>query len=161
MVVTNHKPLLPVFNNLHTKLPACIEHWMLHLQPCQIPVVCRPGPEDPAVTIYPGTRLHHSLSVREISEKYVHFVLDKAILKALTQDEVKAPTAEDANLQHLNRPSRLDVNGIPKIRSLLPISRFTMSWRWSVIPYYGSTNCWYLRSYIPGYSSWPMKATQG
>ena len=102
-VVTDHKPLLPLFNSPRSKLPVRIERWMLRLQPYNMTVVYRPGATNPAdyLSRHPLTPANESN--RNVTEDYVHYVKDNAIPMALTEAEIKDAANQDDTIQHLKQ----------------------------------------------------------
>lgn len=102
VVATDHKPLLPIFNSPRAKLPVRIERWLLRLQPYNMAVVYRPGITNPAdyLSRHPVTA-DKNTSDRHVTDEYVHYVLDNAIPKSLTQADIKDATTQDDALQRV------------------------------------------------------------
>lgn len=42
-IYTDHKLLLPLYNNAHSKPPACIQRWTMRVQPYEYELIYRPG----------------------------------------------------------------------------------------------------------------------
>ena len=68
---TDHKPLMAMFNSPRTQLSACIERWIMRMQPYDMVAQYRPGHDNPAdylsrqpVNVKPGGR------EEKISEEY-------------------------------------------------------------------------------------------
>ncbi|XP_028418333.1 uncharacterized protein K02A2.6-like [Dendronephthya gigantea] len=100
-VITDHKPLVKIFNDPAHKPPPRIERWILKLQPYEFSVVYKPGEDNPADYLSRHPDLTTKLSRREekVAEEYINYVFTNAIPKALTQEEIMVATKEDATLQ--------------------------------------------------------------
>ena len=84
-VITDHKPLVSLFNNPSSKLYARIERWLLELQQNRFTVEYRPGASNPAdsASRHPvGNPESHSYDVE--SEEHISFVARNAVPKAVT-----------------------------------------------------------------------------
>ena len=99
-VVTDHKPLLTIFNSATSQASARIENWRLKLQSFDFQVVYSKGETNPAD--YISRHLQGSEECNYVSksaEKYVNFVVSQATPKALSKEEIIEATANDATLQ--------------------------------------------------------------
>ncbi|XP_044170588.1 uncharacterized protein K02A2.6-like [Acropora millepora] len=99
-VITDHKPLVSLFNNPSSKPSARIERWLLELQQYCFTVEYRPGASNPAdyASRHPvGDPESHSYDVE--SEGHISFVARNATPKAVTLSEIESATAEDSMLQ--------------------------------------------------------------
>ena len=99
-VITDHKPLVSLFNNPSSKPSARIERWLLELQQYCFTVEYRPGASSPAdyASRHPvGDPESHSYDVE--SEEHISFVARNATPKAVTLSEIESATAEDSMLQ--------------------------------------------------------------
>lgn len=99
-VITDHKPLVALFNNPSSKPSARIERWLMELQQYRFTVEYRPGASNPAdyASRHPvGDPEAHSYEVE--SEEHVSFVARNAVPKAITLSEVESATAKDPILQ--------------------------------------------------------------
>ena len=100
-VVTDHKPLEPLYNDPRSKPPARIEQWALKLQPYNFTVMYRAGKDNPADYMSRHTSITTQQSSREakVAEEYINFVTTNAVPKALSVDEIKSATKGDSSLQ--------------------------------------------------------------
>ena len=99
-VITDHKPLVSLFNNPSSKPSARIERWLLELQQYRFTVEYRPGASNPAdyASRHPvGDPESHSYDVE--SEEHISFVARNAVPKAVTLCEIESATAKDPMLQ--------------------------------------------------------------
>jgi hypothetical protein len=99
-VVTDHKPLVSLFNNPTSKPSARIERWLMELQRYRFTVEYRPGKENPAdyASRHPLTQLSDESDTTE-TEAYIAYIAKNAVPKALTLAEVVSSTKTDALLQ--------------------------------------------------------------
>ena len=101
-VVTDHKPLVPMFNHPHSKLPARIERWLLRLQQYNMTVIYRSGKENPAdyMSRHPTSSTYTERS-EKVTEEYINFLAHHCTPKAMSLDEVKTETLLDPVLQQV------------------------------------------------------------
>lgn len=94
-VVTDHKPLLPLFNNPASKPPTRIERWIVGLQGYRFTLEYQPGATNPAD--YPSR--HPSVDSGETTENeadhHVAYVAVQAVPKAMTLKQVEDATMTD------------------------------------------------------------------
>ena len=137
-VVTDHKPLVSIYNNPQSNPPAWIEHWTLCLQRYDMTVVYRPGKDNPADYLSRHPDPHPKAYRAEMEgEEYVNFVAINAVPKAITFEEVQEETLKDEILQqvasaikrnkwdHLldkKSPDNNDFKSFYKVRSELTIA---------------------------------------
>ena len=119
-VITDHKPLLPLFNSPRAKLPGRIERWMLCLQPYGMTVVYRPGETNPQDYLSRHPEKLETKPDRDVTEEYVHFVMDNAIPPSLTQAEIKEAANADPTIQHLKQAIQSRCNWDQKDPMLKP-----------------------------------------
>ena len=99
-VVTDHAPLVPLFNNASSKPSARIEGWLMDLQRYRFTVEYKPGPDNPA-----DYTSRHPMSSESSDEsfttedEYVSYVIKNAVPKAMTLTEVENATRQDSVLQ--------------------------------------------------------------
>ena len=99
-VITDHKPLVALFNNPSSTPPAGIERWLMELQQYRFTVEYRPGASNPA-----DYASRHPIGDPEAqnyeseSEEHVYFVTKNAVPKAITLPEIESATAKDPTLQ--------------------------------------------------------------
>jgi hypothetical protein len=111
-IITDHKPLEPMFNNPFTALPARIERWVLRLQQYHMNVEYSPGKDNPAdyasrhptsIEIPERTQLMNSVyNVRyaeKIAEEYVNQVAAESTPRSMKTTDIKSATDKDATLQ--------------------------------------------------------------
>ena len=99
-VITDHKPLVSLFNNPSSKPLARIVRWLLQLQQYCFTVEYRPGSSNPAdyASRHPvGDPESHSYDVE--SEEHILFVARNAVPKAVTLSVIESATAKDPMLQ--------------------------------------------------------------
>jgi len=98
-VVTDHKPLLPLFNNTSSKPPARIEKWIIELQGYDFELEYQPGKENPAD--FPSRHPIQKASEKEESEaeEYIAYIAANAAPKAISIEEVSQETEADPTLQ--------------------------------------------------------------
>ena len=99
-VITDHKPLVSLFNNPSSKPSARIERWLLDLQQYRFTVEYRPGASNPAD--YASRHLIGGPESREYEievEEHVAFVAKNAVPKAVTLSEIENAVAKDPTLQ--------------------------------------------------------------
>ena len=98
---TDHKPLLPMFNNPKSKPPARIERWMLRMQPYQVNVKYRPGANNPAdyLSRHTPSVIKASTQEERRMEEYVNYIATTSVPKAMTLAEIEASTEHDAVLK--------------------------------------------------------------
>ena len=83
-LITDHKPLVHIFNNPKTKPPARLERWNLRLQPYNFTVHYEPGKTNPADYISRHPLQDQPLRERNIAEEYVALLTTSAIAVAMT-----------------------------------------------------------------------------
>ncbi|KAK2149695.1 hypothetical protein LSH36_441g00020 [Paralvinella palmiformis] len=101
MVITDHRPLEPLFNRTLSKSPTRIERCILRVQAYHFIVEYRSRKQNPADylsrhPLHPAVKTSREES---FTEDYVNFVLDGAIPKALTVEEILADTEADVVIQ--------------------------------------------------------------
>jgi len=127
-VLTDHKPLLPMFNNPHATLPARIERWVLRLQQYNKTLTYRPGKDNPADY---GSRhpVEQSSCNRatKVAEEYINFVASMASPVAMDISTIKEHTKSDELLQSVIESLRTgnwttDTKAFHKVRSELSVT---------------------------------------
>ena len=99
-VITDHQPLVSLFNNLTSKPSARIERWLMELQQYRFTVEYRPGASNPADYAWRhpvGDLESHNYEIE--SEDHISFIARNAVPKAVTLSEVESATATDPLLQ--------------------------------------------------------------
>ena len=103
-VITDHKPLLHIFNSPTSQASARIDNWCLKLQSFDFDVLYSRGDLNPAD--YISRQLQAATQcdlMAESAEQYVNFVMTQATPKALSKDDIINATAQDATLQEVMR----------------------------------------------------------
>ncbi len=103
IVETDHKPLVPLFNNPNSRPPLRIERWLLYLQQFQFTLRYCPGSENAADYLS-----RHAIPVASDQEKdskrrndIVHQIIVNTIPKSITLEEMQEATAIDLELGKL------------------------------------------------------------
>ena len=99
-VVTDHKPLVPMFNKPMLSPPLRIERWLLKLQEYDFQVRYEKGVDNPADymsrhAVETDTPRHED----EVAEEFVNLITHNAIPKTVTIDDVRTATEKDDILQ--------------------------------------------------------------
>jgi hypothetical protein len=100
-LITDHKPLIHIFNNPKAKPPARLERWNLRLQPYNFTVRYEPGKTNPADYISRHPLQNQPLRERNIAEEYVSLLTTSAVPIAMTLAEIQDATLKDPTLQRL------------------------------------------------------------
>ena len=98
-VVTDHQPLVTIFNKPATQPSVRIEKWLMHLQRYDFKVEYRPGATNPAdfLSRHPAAETIGHLSTK--TESHVTFHIKAATSTAITLDDVRDATNSDATLK--------------------------------------------------------------
>ena len=103
-VVTDHKPLLSIFNSPTSQASARIENWRLKLQSFNFEVLYSRGDLNPADYISRHLQSDTKCDlIAESAEQYVNFLMSQATPKALSREEIIEATRKDATLQEVMR----------------------------------------------------------
>jgi hypothetical protein len=103
-IITDHKPLVPMFNNPRAQLPPRLLRWRLKMQQYKFSVRYNPGKENPAdyMSRHPlETYSNHTQRLEESTEEYVNFIAINAVPKAITRHDVTIQKAIEAK-RHSN-----------------------------------------------------------
>ena len=96
-VITDHKPLLHIFNSPTSQASARIDNWCLKLQSFDFDVLYSRGDLNPADYISRHLQAATQCDlIAESAEQYVNFVMTQATLKALSKDDIIKATTQDA-----------------------------------------------------------------
>ena len=100
-IYTDHKPLVPLYNNPRSKPPARIERWTLRLQPYEATLKYRSGKDNPAdyLSRHAPTVTEQSRREERVTEEYINYIANNATPKAMTLKELQDGTEQDATLQ--------------------------------------------------------------
>ena len=103
-VVTDHKPLLSIFNSPTSQASARIENWHLKLQSFNFEALYARGDLNPADYISRHLQSDTKCDlIAESAEQYVNFVMSQATPKALSSEEIIEATRKDVTLQEVMR----------------------------------------------------------
>ena len=85
-VVTDHKPLVPLFNNTKSKPQLRLERFALRLEAYQVKVAYKPGASNPAdyPSRHPVPCSGSSHERADSGDHYVNFVAGHAVPKAMS-----------------------------------------------------------------------------
>ena len=99
-MVTDHKPLVPIFNKPRSNPPARISNWIFKLQNFDFSVIYRPGKDNPADYMWRHVYdASPQSTVSASAQSYVNFIATHATPKAVTLLEIKTATKADRTLQ--------------------------------------------------------------
>ena len=95
-VVTDHLPLVSLFNNPRSKVSARIDNWILRLQVFKFNVVFSKGSSNPAdfASRYVNCVDEHNF-IGESTDDFIAFIVNSSIPKALSVREVRYQTQND------------------------------------------------------------------
>ena len=99
---TDHKPLEFIYSP-KGKPPPRIERWALRLQPYRFKVIHMPGKTNPADVLSRLPIRAQAPRERNIAEKYINFIAERAVPKAMTLEEIAKTTEDDAVLQTFSK----------------------------------------------------------
>ena len=97
-IVTDHKPLVPLFNNPHSKPTTRIERWLLKLQQYEFIMEYKPGKDNPSDFMSRHPRKITD-NLTQLTEEHVNFVVTNATPNSISLDEIKEATQQDPVLQ--------------------------------------------------------------
>ena len=97
-VITDHRPLVTIWDK--PSPPARIARWSLRLQPYSMKVEYRPGKDNPAdyLSRHPTTNCP-SGRAEKVAEEFINFITITNTPNAVTTEEIKMATTQDATLQ--------------------------------------------------------------
>jgi hypothetical protein len=99
-VVTDHKPLVPLFNRPMSKPPLRIERWLLKLQEYEFELTYQQGKFNPAdyMSRHPimMTQDDHA---EKMTEEFVNMITHHSVPKTLTVHDIREATEKDGSLQ--------------------------------------------------------------
>eukprot|EP00057_Strongylocentrotus_purpuratus_P001926 XP_003723494.1 PREDICTED: uncharacterized protein K02A2.6-like [Strongylocentrotus purpuratus] len=98
--VTDHKPLVTIFNNAHSKPPTRIERWILKIQEYDFTVVYEPGKSNPAdyLSRHPLPTTERTSREEKAAEQHINFVSVNAVPKSMKLSEIQDATKQDVAL---------------------------------------------------------------
>ena len=100
-VLTDHKPLVPIFNKRTSTPPARIEKWLMRLQMYDMTIQYRPGSDNPAdyMSRHPSTTSGTSSKEESMAEEFVNMIITDSIPKSVSLAEIAAATKTDEALR--------------------------------------------------------------
>ena len=100
-VITDHRALLPMFNNPRSSPPLCVQRWILKLQEYDFELAYKPGKFNPAdyMPRHPLRSTRPASREEQATEEYINFVAVNAVPKTVTLDQMKTATKDDSVLQ--------------------------------------------------------------
>ena len=96
-VITDHKPLVTLFNKVNSNPPARIERWILQLQTYRFEVEYQPGKSNPADYLSRHPRTNY-VNYTSCAEDYVRYIVNNAVPKTLTLKDIEIRSKEDQTL---------------------------------------------------------------
>ena len=115
-LVTDHKQLEVIYGNQNSKSSACIERWVLRLQPYTFKVVYKSGEDNPADYLLRHATSESTKKQEKMTEQYVIFIVDNSVPKAMTLKEIAKKTSKDRELQTLRAAIRLNLWDMDSVR---------------------------------------------
>ena len=100
-VITDHKPLVSLFNNPKKPGPVRVERMRLRLQGFDFTVFYRPGKSNPSdyISRHPVVQVE-SMS-DDLSDSYLNMIVEKELIKSISVEDVRKATAEDLKFQRI------------------------------------------------------------
>jgi hypothetical protein len=100
-VVTDHKPLLNLFNNPSAKPPMRIERWVMKLQEYEFNLIYKPGKDNPAdfMSRHPLSSTCHSSREQKMAEAFMNLITDNVIPKSMQLKDIEIETKNDNTLK--------------------------------------------------------------
>jgi hypothetical protein len=97
-VITDHKPLVPLFNNPYSKPTTRIERWLLKLQQYKYVIEYQPGKNNPSdfMSRHP---LNMTDNIEQATEEHINLIMNHAVPKNVSLNDIQQATKEDQILQ--------------------------------------------------------------
>eukprot|EP00794_Sanderia_malayensis_P014704 gene14704-biopygen11798 len=118
---TDHKPLEIIYGSAKSKPCARIERWVLRLQPYDFNVKYKPGPTNHADFLSRHPATNNTGKQGKMADEYVNFILQHAIPKSMTLDEIREATDNDRVLKALRAAIRLNRWDTDTVKSFLSV----------------------------------------
>ena len=102
-VITDHQPLVSIFNNRHSRPPMRIERWLIYLQQFEFKVEYEPGSGNPAdyLSRHPLKLNSEDMKNSDKREEVVCKITESMIPYSMSIDEIRNATRNDKVLQEL------------------------------------------------------------
>uniref|UniRef100_A0ABM0MTM2 Uncharacterized protein K02A2.6-like n=1 Tax=Saccoglossus kowalevskii TaxID=10224 RepID=A0ABM0MTM2_SACKO len=99
-VMSDHMPLVPLFNSSTAKPPARIERWILKLQQYDFKVSYRPGKLNPAdyMSRHPLSSVKPTSREEKMAEEHINSIIQHATPKTVQIEDIQAATKTDTPL---------------------------------------------------------------
>ena len=103
-VVTDHMPLLPLFNNANSRPPLRLERWLMYLQQFDFKLVYKPGKSNVAdyLSRHPQCLSPHEAQHASRREDVVRHIVQDRVPRAIKLPEIQKETKSDVVLQKLS-----------------------------------------------------------
>ena len=98
-IITDHKPLLPIFNNKHHKPTARIERWLISIQHHKFRVKYEPGSKNPADFLSRDCHSPSKTRMTTETEFYLNYVSYANAEKCIPLHEIEQATENDQVLK--------------------------------------------------------------
>ncbi|XP_057381569.1 uncharacterized protein K02A2.6-like [Daphnia carinata] len=102
-VVTDHKPLVSIFNNPTSALSARLERWVLRRQPFEFTVAYKPGADNAADSLSRHPKNTCLCKQAEVGKEFVRFVSCQALPVALSAAEISKETSKNMDFQLIKK----------------------------------------------------------
>lgn len=103
IIVTDHQPPLPLFNNPRSRSPMRIERWLLYLQQFDYELMYCPGNKNAADYLSRHTLplTDSDTTTSEARSQVVHHIIENTVPKAITLTQVQDATEKDSDFCQL------------------------------------------------------------
>ncbi|XP_073520082.1 uncharacterized protein [Phyllobates terribilis] len=101
-VISDHKPLIPLFNKHSSKPPPRLERWLLRLQNYQFRLRYEAGAGNPAdyFSRHPTPQTtKDDIPATILAEEHINFIVAHSVPKAMTMEEIQQTVDSDHQLQ--------------------------------------------------------------
>ena len=102
-VITDHKPLVPLFNNPNSRPPLRLERWLMYLQQFDFKLQYKPGKDNAAdyLSRHPQNISPEDIKHSHNREAVVSHILSEITPKAIPLECIQKETKQDVTLQKL------------------------------------------------------------
>ncbi len=100
-VITDHKPLVTLFNSSNSKPPLRLERWILKLQAYDYTVLYEPGKSNPAdyMSRHPQQLAQQPSFEQTLAEAHVNFIASHSVPKTVTSADIVEASKHDQAIQ--------------------------------------------------------------